>query len=505
MAKHSRTATVRWLGCLVVAITVGSLPGAAEKKDARAQVEGTWQVVSVEMNGQQVPGLESAELTLRPDGGKTFKLPSGTLEEGTYKLDPQADPGHIDSTTDGKPGTERGIYELKGDTLKLCLSTAGGTRPDSFATRAGTDLILIVLKRTDGAPPDGLPPPPSEPAVARSTEKPTGKRNFRMGFTGFVYDITPAAVSASRKFVRENGDLLAHHIEGVPWAESLSGKPYTADFLREWEGKKSATPANGKVYLAISPGRGELKPAEKAGPVPKELAGKGYDDPTVMKAYLNYCRRAIEFFKPDYLAIGIEVNEIHDAGPAAWERYAVLHRHVYAELKKEHPDLPVFASWTLHNMYKRQGKMLAAFQELMPQNDLVAVSYYPFFVPDPQRLSALDWMTEQFDPFKKPYAMVETNDAAERLPLPQAKVVIEGTPAKQVAYYEALLSMAQKREFAFVVSFVHQDYDALWDKIKATAPELFMAWRDCGLLDQDGKPRPAYDVWRAYFELPRTE
>jgi hypothetical protein len=30
-----------------------------------------------------------------------------------------------------------------------------------------------------------------------------------------------------------------------------------------------------------------------------------------------------------------------------------------------------------------------------------------------------------------------------------------------------------------------------------------MAWRDCGLLDQDGKPRPAYGVWKSYFDLPR--
>ena len=115
-----------------------------------------------------------------------------------------------------------------------------------------------------------------------AAKKPTGKRSFRMGFTGFVYDITPEAVAASRKFVRENGDLLAHHIEGVPWAEALSGKPFPKAVLDEWEGKKSATPPRGQVYLAISPGRGELKVADKAGPLPKELTNKAYDDPVVM-------------------------------------------------------------------------------------------------------------------------------------------------------------------------------------------------------------------------------
>lgn len=136
-------------------------------------------------------------------------------------------------------------------------------------------------------------------------------RTFRMGFTGFVYDFAPEAVNASRQFVRENGDILAHHIEGVPWGQVVNGQTFPKALLDEWEGKKLATPLTGKVYLAISPGRGELKMADKAGSLPTELKGKSYDDPVVMKAYLNYCRRAIEFFKPDYLAIGIDGQRNH--------------------------------------------------------------------------------------------------------------------------------------------------------------------------------------------------
>jgi len=333
----------------------------------------------------------------------------------------------------------------------------------------------------------------------------SGSRPFRMGFTGFVYDITPEAVTRSRKFVRENADILAHHIEGVPWTEAMNGQPFPKALLEEWESKKLSTPPKGKIYLAISPGRGELKVADKAGPLPAELKGRRYDDPLVMKAYFNYCQRAIEFFQPDYLCIGIEVNEIHNLAPKVWATYVALHKRTYAELKKAHPNLPIFASWTLHNMFKQRGQMLEQFKKLMPYNDVVAVSYYPFFVADKDRLSALDWMCEQFDAFQKPYAVVETNDAAELLPMPQAKVVIQGTPEKQVAYYRRLLALAQQRDFVFVISFVHQDYDALWEKIKATAPELFMAWRDCGLLDENGNARPAYKVWKDYFSLPLSK
>jgi hypothetical protein len=100
---------------------------------------------------------------------------------------------------------------------------------------------------------------------------------------------------------------------------------------------------------------------------------------------------------------------------------------------------------------------------------------------------------------------VETNDTAERLQFPQSKLVLYGTPEKQKAYLRTLLALAEERRFRFVVLFIHQDYDALWDRIKATAPDLFMAWRDCGLIDQDGRARPAYIVWRDYFKRPLTD
>ena len=113
------------------------------------------------------------------------------------------------------------------------------------------------------------------------------RRHFRMGFTGFPYDYSLEAVQEARNFSHKNADIIAHHIEGVPWAELLAEKPFSGELLNEWNGKKEATPKGGKVYLAISPGRGTLKEGEKSLPFPKELRGKSYDDPAVMKAYLQ--------------------------------------------------------------------------------------------------------------------------------------------------------------------------------------------------------------------------
>ena len=331
-------------------------------------------------------------------------------------------------------------------------------------------------------------------------------RHFRMGFTGFPSDITLEAVMEARHFSRNNADILAHHIEGVPWAESLHAKPFSTEMMNDWRGKKEAMPDGGKVYLAVSPGRGELKVADKGLPLPKELKPKAYDHPMVKKAYLNYCRRAVEFFKPDYLGIGIEVNEIYQKGPDKWRAYTELHRFVYHELKKDNPDLSIFASFTLHGMLNARGaareKMATAFEEIMPQCDLVAVSFYPFIAGGTTEIDkSLQWMTDRIDKYRKPYAVVETGEAAERLKFPGTGQIINGTEEKQAAYYKQLLATARSRRFEFVISFLHRDYDAMWDRIKAFSPEAFMAWRDCGLLDQAGKKRKSYHIWKQYFDM----
>jgi hypothetical protein len=344
------------------------------------------------------------------------------------------------------------------------------------------------------------------PPSASCQDSRTTAWHFRMGFTGFPHDISIEAVVHARDFARQNADIIAHHIEGVPWSEVLEDKPFSDELLNDWKGKKDARPKGGKVYLAISPGRGDLKPGEKSLPFPKGLVGKTYDNPVVMKAYLTYCRRMIEFFKPDYLAIGIEVNEIYQAGPDKWRAYAALHRHVYQELKKEHPSLPIFGSFTLHGMLNQTGRgreaMFTAFTEIMPFNDLVAVSFYPFIRGGTTDIEGcLQWLTDHFDGYKKPYAFVEVGEPAERLKLPTSGQIIDGTPEKQAAFYETLLAFANDHDVQFVISFLHRDYDALWEKIKGSSPEAFMAWRDCGLLDQDGKSRPAYTVWKRYFDV----
>ena len=271
---------------------------------------------------------------------------------------------------------------------------------------------------------------------------------------------------------------------------------------------ESATPKGGNVYLALSPGRGELKIADDSLPLPDELKGKPYDDPLVKKAYLDYCRRMVGFFQPDYLGIGIESNELfYEAGPEVWRAYLSLYKHVYHALKEENPRLPIFASFSVHNMLKVTGverrKRLESFLELMPYNDRVAVSYYPFIQGgDTDVGAAFQWLEETFGNFGKQYVFAETAEAADQLPLPGFGVVIAGTPQKQNDYLEQLTRFAQTHKTDFVIWFLHRDYDAMWEKIKDSSPEAFKAWRDWACWTRPGSWRPAHATWQQYFAMP---
>jgi len=87
-------------------------------------IEGVWRVLSAEFSGTDFGPLRGAKLVLDA-GKKTFVLPDGTVEKGSYEVGVGEPLRRIDATTEGRAGTALGIYAVEGKTLKMCFSQSG--------------------------------------------------------------------------------------------------------------------------------------------------------------------------------------------------------------------------------------------------------------------------------------------------------------------------------------------------------------------------------------------
>lgn len=140
-----------WLAALAAGALALAGPASAEDKkadDAKA-IQGTWKVESAESSdGNAPPPEEIAKIKFVIDK-EMITIDMGERKRpAKYKLDPGKKPKQIDimpDEGDNKGKTYPGIYELSGDTLKLCFSRAD-TRPSEFAAK-GDKVFYIVLKR----------------------------------------------------------------------------------------------------------------------------------------------------------------------------------------------------------------------------------------------------------------------------------------------------------------------------------------------------------------------
>jgi uncharacterized protein (TIGR03067 family) len=136
---------------VVVALTAGVLAVRALGGDAGSEdlktLQGEWQVV--EVDGKKAQGVQAnVKVSIKQD--RIVFWDFGTPDEpATLRLDATKTPKHFDVLPDPKEKDRRpvlGIYELKGDTLKLRQSSANpSVRPKDFEGKGGDS--VMILKR----------------------------------------------------------------------------------------------------------------------------------------------------------------------------------------------------------------------------------------------------------------------------------------------------------------------------------------------------------------------
>ena len=123
---------------------------AAAKKDLAA-LQGTWILVAMETEGDAVPAEEFKGWRAVYEGDAvTLMSETEVRRRAITTLDPSRSPKAINTWDQDGPYDDRtvpGIYELKGDSLKLCFARPGDQRPTEFTTKKGTGFLLVVYER----------------------------------------------------------------------------------------------------------------------------------------------------------------------------------------------------------------------------------------------------------------------------------------------------------------------------------------------------------------------
>lgn len=146
------------IALITLLCTLGLIASAGAIADDKSDIEkdlkklqGIWTFESVEAGGKEMPAAEFKSMTVTFEGDKfTVKMGGEAIQVGVQKLDPSKSPKAIDVTiVEGlnKGAVMLGIYDVDGDTLKVCFDPEGKKRPTEFKSASGTQVFAVVHKR----------------------------------------------------------------------------------------------------------------------------------------------------------------------------------------------------------------------------------------------------------------------------------------------------------------------------------------------------------------------
>ncbi len=149
-----RSALVTLFCALGLVVSGGTSTRADDKADVEKDLKkfhGVWTFESVEAAGKKASAADFKGVTVTFTGDKyTVKKGDDVIQVGRQKLDPSQSPKAIDVTiTEGlnKGAVLLGIYEIDGDTLKVCFDEEGKKRPTEFKSAPGSQTFVNVHKR----------------------------------------------------------------------------------------------------------------------------------------------------------------------------------------------------------------------------------------------------------------------------------------------------------------------------------------------------------------------
>lgn len=167
----------------------------------------------------------------------------------------------------------------------------------------------------------------------------------------------------------------------VTWIFQWGSPPPPEAFIaiRNWTNEQGL-----KLQIWLSPTT--LSNERKDPDLPKSLAGKGFDDVEVRRAYIDEVVK-LAAVKPDVLGLATEVNFLA-ANPKQYESFVTLAHEAYAAVKKRSPDQVITISFQWEVM--RAHQQYAMLKQFVDCVDVYSLTSYPDAFGDPSKAKVPD-------------------------------------------------------------------------------------------------------------------
>ncbi len=328
-------------------------------------------------------------------------------------------------------------------------------------------------------------------------------RNFQMGFSTWPYAPTLESVDDTYQFLDNHSDLYSEHIDfKIPWNAWMNGTPLPPEFTNEIAGRAARKIEDKKLSVSVSILNGDRSDlaSDFDGTIPEYTA---INDPEIEDAYFEHLKYIANQLNPDYLIVGIEVNELLINSPEKWDPFKLLMANISTRIAQEFPGMRISESITLHNLYQPDVSDPQAYTaevlDYANDLDLVCISFYPYF----KGLYTKEGFQDAFDflhaNISKPIAFAETSHLSEDLSVESYNLFIAGNQTEQNAYLETLCTNAQEHDYEYIVWWAHRDYNELWETFPEESQDLGKLWLSTGLMNEDGADKTGYATWQTVF------
>ena len=322
----------------------------------------------------------------------------------------------------------------------------------------------------------------------------------------FPYALTPEAVETVSRLIRDHATLSTVQLDnGIPWEAALNGSPFDRAVMELWQRHKEGSGSH-PVYLAIAPlaeDRSSWAPEAGNRPAPDWVKDEPRDITKLKKAYTQYVLRAIEYFHPIYLNIGVEAGDMAERKPGKWPLFEALYHECATNVRARFPSVKLGISFSLPLLMQRG--VLARVANVIGQSDYIGISFYPYLsdfyaqlggvrlpAPPQQWREPLTWLAEHA---KKPVAICETGYSTKPVVLSRYGLDMKGDEAWQNQYVSELAEQARRDHYLFTVFFLAVDCDALMKQLK-TGDDGGL-WTHTGFFDEHLRQKPA---WESYLK-----